>query len=202
MRRPNLETIVGSAEPGKRVGRLVVVAGPSGVGKSTVVRKAIELNPDVWLSVSATTRSPRPGEQDGTDYLFLNDEEFDRVRAKGGFLESAAFAGNRYGTPRESVESRLAQGVDVLLEIDLQGVRQVREAMPHALTVFIAPPSWEVLRDRLTSRGTEDDAAVARRLVVAREELAAQDEFDLVIINADVEQAARELLAWVSATST
>lgn len=202
MCRPNLETIVGSAEPGKRVGRLVVVAGPSGVGKSTVVRKAIELNPDVWLSVSATTRSPRPGEQDGTDYLFLSDEQFDRVRAKGGFLESAAFAGNRYGTPRESVESRLAQGVDVLLEIDLQGVRQVREAMPHASTVFIAPPSWEVLRDRLTSRGTEDDAAVARRLVVAREELAAQDEFDLVIINADVEQAARELLACVSATST
>ncbi|NQU36642.1 MAG: guanylate kinase [Actinobacteria bacterium] len=182
---------------------MVVVAGPSGVGKSTVVRKAVELAPDVWLSVSATTRAPRPGERNGIDYLFLSSEEFEHLREQGGFLESATFSGNRYGTPRESVASRLAKGVDVLLEIDLQGVRQVRQAMGTASnvsTVFIAPPSWEVLRDRLTSRGTEDDASVARRLAAAREELAAQDEFDSVIINADVEQSARELLAWVSST--
>jgi len=187
------------------VGSLVVVAGPSGVGKSTVVRKAVELAPEVWLSVSATTRSPRSGEHNGVDYLFLSDEEFESLRDEGGFLESATFAGNRYGTPRGSVADRLADGVDVLLEIDLQGVRQVREAMgaaPNVSTVFIAPPSWEVLRDRLTSRGTEDEASVARRLAAARVELAAQDEFDSVIVNADVEQAARELLAWVSSTST
>lgn len=197
-----MENLVGTAEPSERVGRLVVVAGPSGVGKSTVVRKAVELAPEVWLSVSATTRSPRPGERDGVDYLFLSSEEFATLRDQGGFLESADFAGNRYGTPRESVANRLAKGVDVLLEIDLQGVRQVSQAMPEASTVFIAPPSWEVLRDRLTSRGTEDEASVARRLAVAREELAAQDEFDSVIVNADVEQAARQLLAWVSSTST
>jgi guanylate kinase len=200
-----METGMGIAEPRKGVGRLVVVAGPSGVGKSTVVRKAVELAPEVWLSVSATTRSPRPGERHGVDYLFLSGAEFEALREQDGFLESAAFAGNRYGTPRASVTSRLAQGVDVLLEIDLQGVRQVRQAMAGASnvsTVFVAPPSWEVLQQRLTSRGTEDDASVARRLAAAREELAAQDEFDSVIVNAEVEQAARELLAWVSSTST
>ncbi len=185
-----------------RQGKLVVVAGPSGVGKSTVVRKAIELDPAVWLSVSATTRQPRPGEHDGVDYLFLTDEQFQALSDEHGFLESASFAGNRYGTPRESVAKYLEEGTDVLLEIDLQGVRQVRAAMPAATTVFIAPPSWEILRDRLTSRGTEDEASVARRLDAARRELAAQNEFDSVIINADVEQAAKQLLAWVSSTST
>lgn len=175
-------------------GTLVAVAGPSGVGKSTVVRRLVTLDPSVWLSVSATTRSPRPGERDGIDYEFLSREAFEELRASGGFLESAEYAGNLYGTPRRSVDAHLQAGTNVLLEIEVQGVRLVKAAMPQCLTVFLAPPSWDVLEQRLRDRGTDDQAALIKRLAIAKDELAAQNEFDQVIINADVDDAAEQLL--------
>ena len=177
---------------------LVVVSGPSGVGKSTVVKAALALEPRIWLSVSATTRRPRPGEVDGREYFFVAEEEFDRLVATDGLLEWAAYAGNRYGTPRAAVEERRAAGTPVLLEIEVQGARQVRAAVPEALLVFLAPPSWEVLTARLTGRGTEEPEVVARRLEAAREELSAAGEFDRVLVNADVGECARALVAWVA----
>jgi guanylate kinase len=177
---------------------LVVVSGPSGVGKSTVVADALGLDPRIWLSVSATTRSPRPGEVDGREYFFVTDEQFDQLVATGGLLEWAAFAGNRYGTPRAPVQERREAGTPVLLEIEVQGARQVRAAVPGALLVFLAPPSWEVLQGRLTGRGTESAEAVERRLRAAREELAAADEFDCVLVNADVRECAQSLIALVA----
>lgn len=189
-----------SAEQEINRGRLVVVAGPSGVGKSTVVRKIVEIDPEIHLSVSATTRQKREGEVDGTDYFFMEQGEFAELRAAGGFLESAEFAGNWYGTPKLEVEKRLERGQIVLLEIELQGVRQVKEAMPEALTVFVAPPSWEVLRERLSGRGTEDAATIERRLEVAKTELAAQSEFDEVVVNESVDDAAHAIIALVCDT--
>lgn len=178
-------------------GQLVTVSGPSGVGKSTVVNRVLELAPQIWLSVSATTRTPRPGEQDGVSYRFLSTTDFQSMRDDSGLLESAEFAGNWYGTPRDAVQAQLDAGTDVLLEIELQGARQVRQAMAESTSVFLTPPSWEHLQQRLRSRGTEDPAALALRLHAAEEELAAADEFDCVIVNQDVEQAAHELLAWI-----
>ena len=183
---------------GKRPGRLMVLSGPSGVGKSTVVRHlrdSLDAWPTLWLSVSATTRLPRSGEVDGVHYSFLSDEEFDRQIESGAFLEWADFAGFRYGTPRESVSGQLAAGRDVLLEIDLQGARQVRTSGSEAILVFLAPPSWDELVRRLTGRGTEDEGVIERRLAHAREELAAQEEFDHVIVNTEVGQVVSALVA-------
>ena len=175
--------------------RLTVLSGPSGVGKSTVVARLRESHPEVWLSVSVTTRRPRPGESDGVQYFFTDDEGFDRLVASGELLEWAEFAGNRYGTPRRPVEERLAAGVPTLLEIDLQGARQVRESMPEALLVFLAPPSWDELVRRLTGRGTESPDVIERRLEAARVELAAEKEFDLTLVNHSVQGVCDELLA-------
>ena len=175
--------------------RLTVLSGPSGVGKSTVVAHMRKEHPEVWLSVSATTRKPRPGEQHGVHYFFVTDEEMDKLIANGELLEWAEFAGNRYGTPRAAVLERLEKGEPVLLEIDLQGARQVRESMSDARLVFLAPPSWEELVRRLTGRGTEPPEVIERRLDAARTELAAEPEFDVTLVNTSVEDVARELLA-------
>ncbi|HWD02595.1 MAG TPA: guanylate kinase [Amycolatopsis sp.] len=174
--------------------RLTVVSGPSGVGKSSVVGELRKLEPDLYFSVSVTTRKPRPGEVDGSHYHFIDREEFDRMVADGRLLEWAEFAGNRYGTPREPVERALAAGRPAVLEIELQGARQVRAAMPEARLVMLMPPSWDELVGRLTGRGTESEAAVAARLAEAERELAAAGEFDERVVNADVRAAARRLL--------
>ncbi len=175
--------------------RLTVLSGPSGVGKSTVVAHMRKEHPEVWLSVSATTRRPRPGEKHGVQYFFVSDEEMDKLIANGELLEWAEFAGNRYGTPRRAVLERLEVGEPVLLEIDLQGARLVRESMAEAQLVFLAPPSWDELVRRLTGRGTEAPEVIERRLAAAKIELAAEAEFDTTLVNTSVEDVARELLA-------
>jgi guanylate kinase len=183
------------------VPRLTVLSGPSGVGKGTVVAKVRELYPHIWVSVSCTTRKPRPKERNGVEYRFVTRDEFTRMVAAGELLESAEFAGNLYGTPRAPVLQRLAAGEPTLLEIDLQGARQIRTAMPDAQLVFLAPPSWEELERRLIGRGTEITDAVAARLAQARVELAAAEEFDTVVVNDDVEHAAAEVVALIEAAA-
>ncbi len=176
-------------------GRLVVLAGPTAVGKGTVSAFIREHFPEVLLSVSATTRRPRPGEQDGVHYYFVDDAQFDAMVAGGEFLEWAVVHNlSRYGTPRTPVADALASGRSVLLEIDLDGARQVRRAMPEATLVFLLPPSWEELVRRLVGRGTESPEEQARRLETARVELAAQDEFDVLVVNDDVRRAAEEVV--------
>jgi guanylate kinase len=174
---------------------LVVLSGPSGVGKSTVVKALRAEHPEVWLSVSATTRFPRPGETHGVHYRFVSREEFAELVESGGLLEWAEFAGNLYGTPRQPVLDNLAAGRPVVLEIDLQGARQVRALMPAAKLVFLAPPSWDELVRRLTGRGTEDAEVVERRLAVARDEMAAEPEFDVTLVNTSVPEVVGQLVA-------
>lgn len=174
--------------------RLVVIAGPTAVGKGTLVKALREREPSVWVSVSATTRAPRPGEIDGVHYFFVDDAEFDRLVESHELLEWATVHGkHRYGTPRGPVEERLALGIPSILEIDLQGARQVRQTMPQALFVFVEPPSWDELVRRLEGRGTEDEHQRAQRLETAREELAAAAEFDEIVVNDDLERAVDHL---------
>ena len=173
---------------------VTVLAGPTAVGKGTVSAAIRASYPEIYLSVSATTRAPRPGEIDGVHYHFVSDEQFSRMIEEGDFLEWAQVHGrHRYGTPRSSVTAAARDGRPVLLEIDLAGARQIRKTMPEARFVFLAPPSWDVLVDRLVGRGTETAEERERRLITAREELAAESEFDVTIVNDSVERATREL---------
>jgi guanylate kinase len=179
--------------------RLVVLSGPTAVGKGTVVNRLRDLHPEVWVSVSVTTRAPRPGEQDGVHYLFITDAQFDRLIADGALLEWAVVHGkHRYGTPRQPVLDALGADRPAVLEIELQGARQVRQTWPDAHFVFLAPPTWEELLRRQAVRGTEDPAERARRLETARGEMAAQGEFDTTIVNRDVEQAVADLVDLLS----
>jgi guanylate kinase len=181
------------------VARVFVITGPSGVGKGTLIRGLLERVPQLGLAVSATTRSPRPGEKDGADYHFLSPEEFDRRAEAGEFVEHATYSGSRYGTLRSELDDRLAHGAPVVLEIEVQGARQVREAMPEALAVFIAPPSREALRARLVGRGTDAPEQVEQRMQTAEAELGAQPEFSHVVINDRLEQATEQLVGIVRA---
>jgi guanylate kinase len=175
------------------VPKVFVITGPSGVGKGTLMARLRERVPGLALSVSATTRRPREGEVDGRDYHFLEPEEFERLVGEGAFLEHASYSGNRYGTLRSEVERHLAEGRSVLLEIEVQGARQVSDAMDDAVLIFISPGSPEVLRQRLEARGTDSPEAIERRLRVAEEELAAEDEFTHTLVNDDLDRATAEL---------
>jgi guanylate kinase len=175
------------------VGKVFVITGPSGVGKGTLIEQLLERMPELELSVSATTRAPRPGEEDGVAYHFLDDAEFDRLVAAGEFVEHATYSGRRYGTLRSDLEQRLARGAPVVLEIEVQGARQIAETMPEAVRIFIAPPSEEALRARLVGRGTDSPEDVEKRLATAREELRAQREFPHVVRNDRLEDAAAAL---------
>lgn len=179
--------------------RIFVITGPSGVGKGTLIRHLMEDLPRLELSVSATTRAPRPGERDGVDYHFMSGQQFEQHVQAGDFVEHADYAGRRYGTLRSELDSRLRRGAPVVLEIEVQGARQIRHTLPGAVQVFIAPPSLDALRSRLLGRGTDDQSEVERRLQVARDELHAQPEFAHVVVNDRLPDAARRLADIVTA---
>lgn len=181
----------------------MVLSGPTAVGKTTVVRRLRAMHPELSISVSVTTRFPRPGEVDGVNYHFVDDATFDRMIAEGELLEWAVVHGHhRYGTPRRPVEQALAEGRSVLLEVDLQGARQIREAGVSGLFVFLTPPSWEELVRRLVGRGTESAEERERRLATARKELEAESEYDLTLVHHDVEQVCKELVTLLSSPTT
>lgn len=179
--------------------RLTVLSGPSAVGKSTVAARLRSQCPWIWQSVSVTTRPPRPGEMNGREYFFVSEREFEAMAGRGELLESAQFAGNRYGTPRAPVQQRLDQGKPALLELDVAGARQVRAAVPGSLLIFMAPPSWDELKRRLIGRNTELPEAISRRLEAARIELAASDEFDITLVNTSVRDVCDQLVALMQA---
>ncbi len=183
-------------------GRLIVVSGPSGAGKSTLIRAALDAVPELAYSVSATTRDPRPGEVDGRDYVFLTREEFERWIEEDRFLEWAEYSGNLYGTPEQKVEEFLEEGCSVILEIELQGARQVRRKRPDAAMVFVRAPSLDETRRRLAGRATETEEAVETRLATAVEEVAARDEFDYEVVNGDRERARKDMIEIMESIAT
>ena len=180
-------------------GKLIVISGPSGAGKSTVVSRAMQGREDYCFSTSVTTRKPRPGEQDGREYFFITRERFEEMAAGGELLEYAQYVSNGYGTPRAFVEQKLAEGLDVLLDIEVQGARQVRDAVPEAVKIFVIPPSLEELRRRLEGRGTDTPEAIEGRLLRARQEYAEADFYDYILVNDDADEAAAELRAIITA---
>ena len=181
-----------------RRGNLFVVSGPSGAGKGTLVARLLHEVPDAWVSVSATTRAPREGEIDGVHYYFKTRDEFDELVAADGLLEWATYAGNSYGTPRAAVEAKMAEGKQVILEIDVQGAFQIKDKIPQAHLVFIEPPSLEVLESRLRGRHTETEDVIASRMKAAQVELSRKMEYDVRVINDDLDEATRELIAYVN----
>ena len=180
-------------------GRLIVISGPSGAGKSTVVFKAIDNREDICFSTSVTTRKPRPGEVDGREYFFVDLDRFKEMVEKDELLEHAVYVANSYGTPRAYVERQMAAGLNVLLDIEVQGARQIHEKMPEAVMIFIVPPSMAELRRRLEARGTDTERAIEARLIRAGQEYAEADFYDYIIVNDDAEMAARELSAIITA---
>ena len=180
-------------------GKLIILSGPSGVGKSTVVAKTMELRDDLCFSVSVTTRPPRPGEVDGKDYFFISSEQFDRMVENNELLEHASYVQNSYGTPRSFVEDRLEKGFNVILDIEVQGARQVFEKVPDAVSVFVLPPSMKVLEQRLYARGTETEQTIAARLTRARQEIQEADFYQYMIVNDIIDNAAAELNAVITA---
>ena len=175
------------------LGNLTVITGPSGVGKGTIVRKILETHSNVWLSISATTRQPRSGEIEGEHYFFLEKKNFQEIIDKEGFLEWASFSNNFYGTPKEMVKEKIDKGINVLLEIELEGARQIRKSFPKALQIFLEPPNLDELEKRIRGRGTESEEAIRDRLSIAKNELVAKKEFDAVVINKEVESTFKEI---------
>ena len=184
---------IATTEERLNLGRLIVLTGPSGVGKGTLMRSLLKRHPELYYSVSVTTRSPRPGEIDGKDYYFISRSKFEQLLAEGEFLEWAEFAGNYYGTPREAVLNQIHFGKLVVLEIELEGARQIRTSFPSAFSIFILPPSFDELEKRIRSRAQDSEEAIARRLLRAQEEIQAADEFDIQIVNDDFETALNDI---------
>ena len=177
----------------KNLKKLIIITGPSGVGKGTVVKELLDRNKDIWLSISATTRNPRMGEKDGENYYFISDERFKDMIDKKEFLEWAQFAGNYYGTPLSTVNEKIEKGFVVLLEIEVEGAKQIKEKFPEALSIFLLPPSKAELEKRIRNRGTEKEESIDRRLRRADYEIASSDEFDFVLTNHDVDETVKEV---------